>query len=70
MQVPYILQFEYNYIRRLGIDIFILIKNVHMYFLDEVVKTENIHILGTYDYLYIYDQKSVSNEVKHTIEIS
>lgn len=42
-----------------------------MYFLDEVVKTENIHILGTYDYfIYIYDQKSVSNEVKHMIEIS
>lgn len=43
-----------------------------MYFLDEVVKTENIHILGTYDYLniYIYDQKSVSNEVKDMIEIS
>lgn len=42
-----------------------------MYFLDEVVKTENIHKLETYDYLiYIYDQKSVSNEVKHMIEIS
>lgn len=45
-----------------------------MYFLDEVVKTENIHNLGTYDYLniyiYIYDQKSVPNEVKHMIEIS
>lgn len=44
-----------------------------MYFLDEVVKTKDIHILGTYDYLiyiYIYDKKSVSNEVKHRIEIS
>lgn len=44
-----------------------------MYFLDEVVKTENIHILGTYDYLifiYIYMTKSVPNEVKHRIEIS